>query len=298
MCFCFVYLYVLHGLNFAMSNIDFTFAACKYKTSILACRFHLIYHLFTMYSPTEKIVNVQIIDTTLKTVQNKSLVMPESKGKYDLEKIIELLKPKVPFVDPAIFAILIQTYHEKVIDLASQGYHIDTGLVHIHPVVTGTVPSDRTTLKGNKLKIVTIPGKALRNCVSKTKLRVSRKYYRNRYITEAYSANGYNELVMERDYIELTGRNLKIMGDFPECGVWFANTQTRQKYQVSRIPKSFNNPKSLLFQLPDELPAGNYEITVVTCYCGTKRLLTKPTTLPGSVRLDVLPSPKSNIAQQ
>jgi len=249
-----------------------------------------------MYSPTEKIVNVHIIDTTLKTVQDKSLVMPESKGKYDLEKIVELLKPKVPFVDPAILVILIRTFNEKVIDLASQGYHIDTGLVHIRPYVTGTVPSDRTTLKGNKLKIVTIPCKALRNSVSKTKLRVSRKYYRNRYITEARSANDYNELVMERDYVKLKGRNLKIMGDFPECGVWLANTQTRQKYQVSRIPKSFNNPKSLIFQLPDELPAGNYEITVVTCYCGTKRLLTKPTTLPGSVRLDVLRSSKSNLA--
>jgi len=154
-----------------------------------------------MYSPTEKIVNVHIIDTTLETVQDKSLVMPESKGKYDLEKIVELLKPKVPFVDPAILVILIRTFNEKVIDLASQGYHIDTGLVHIRPYVTGTVPSDRTTLKGNKLKIVTIPCKALRNSVSKTKLRVSRKYYRNRYITEARSANDYNELVMERDYL-------------------------------------------------------------------------------------------------
>lgn len=251
-----------------------------------------------MYSQTKKIVNVHIIDTPLKTVQDKSLVMPESKGKYDLEMIVELLKPQVPFMDSSILAILIRAFNEKVIDLASQGYHIDTGLVHIRPVVTGTVPSDRTTLKGNKLKVVTIPCKALRNCVSKTKLRVSRKNYRNRYITGVHSANDYNELVMERDYVELTGRNLKIMGDFPECGVWFANTQTRQKYLVSRISKGFNNPKSLLFQLPDELPAGNYEITVVTCYCGTKRLLTKPTTLPGSVRLDVLPSPKSNIAQQ
>jgi len=251
-----------------------------------------------MYSQKEKIVKVHIIDTTLKTVQDKSLVMPESKGKYDLEMIVELLKPKVPFVDPAIFAILIQTYHEKVIDLASQGYHIDTGLVHIRPFVTGTVPSDRTTLKGNKLKVVTIPGKALRTCVSKTKLRVSRKHYRNRYITDIRSTNDSNEMIMERDYVELRGCNLKIMGDFPECGVWLSNTETRKRYQVSRIPKGFNNPKTLIFKLPDELPAGNYEITVVTCYCGTKRLLTKPTTLPGSVRLDVLPSSMSNIAQQ
>ncbi|MDD4428379.1 MAG: hypothetical protein PHG64_08320 [Paludibacter sp.] len=124
-----------------------------------------------MYATTEKIVNVHIIDTTIKIVQDKSLVMPESKGKYDIEKIVELLKPKVPFVDPAILAILIRTFNEKVIELASEG-------------------------------------------------------------------------------------------------------------------------------LPDELPAGNYEITVVTCYCGTKRLLTKPTNASGQCHLYVLPSPKSNIAQQ
>jgi len=96
----------------------------------------------------------------------------------------------------------------------------------------------------------------------------------------------------------LKGCNLKIMGDFPECGVWLTDAATGTKYHVSHIGKTFNMPKSLVFKLPDELPAGNYQVTVVTCYCGTKRLLSTPTTLPGSVRLSVFPSTESSIVQQ
>ena len=251
-----------------------------------------------MSKSSEKIVKVQLVQTSLQTVKNKSLVIPQSKGKYDIMKIVELMKPRVPFVDVAIIVILIRTFNEMVIELASEGYHIDTELVHIRPVITGTVPAERTTLKANKLKIVTLPGKALRNCVAKTKLRVSRKDYSNRYLTDIRNAIDHKEPVVEKEYVELKGCNLKIMGDFSECGVWLTDTETRTKYQVSHIGKTFNMPKSLVFKLPDELPAGNYQVTVVTCYCGTRRLLSKPTTLPGSVRLEVLPSSKSNIAQQ
>ena len=133
-----------------------------------------------MLKSSEKIVKVHLVQTSLQTVRNKSLVIPQPKGKYDIRKIVELIKPRVPFVDAAIIVILIRIFNEMVIELASEGYHIDTGLVHIRPVITGTVPVGRTILKANKLKIVTIPGKVLRNCVAKTKLRVSRKEYRNR----------------------------------------------------------------------------------------------------------------------
>jgi len=249
-----------------------------------------------MLYPSEKIVKVHVIETTLKTVQDKSLVIPESKGKYDIEKIVELMKPQVPFVDKSILAILIRTFNKKVIELASEGYHINTELVYLKPVITGTVPAGRTTLKGNKLKVVATPCKALRDAAAKTKLRVSRKSYHNRYISDVGNPFDSKEPVTEKGYVELTGCNLKIMGDFPNCGVWLENNETKKRFQVNHISKSYNKPKSLMFKLPDELPAGIYFITVVTCYCGTKRLLSTPTTLPNSIRLQVLPSPMSNIA--
>ncbi len=251
-----------------------------------------------MSSQAEKIVNVHIVSTTLSTVKNRSLVIPESKEKFDLEQVIELMSPRIPFMDKSLIAIMLQTFNEKVIELASDGNQIDTGLVHIRPVVTGTVPIENINLRGNKLKIVAIPGKALRKCVAKTKLRVSRKEYRKRYITEATNAFNVDEPVTTSDLVKLTGCNLKIMGDFPQCGVWFDNNENKQRYQVSKISKVFNKPKSLIFNLPDDLPAGNYSISVVTCFCGTKRILSKPTRLPNSIQLEVLPSPDSNLPQQ
>ncbi len=242
-----------------------------------------------MQKLSEKIVKVNLIKTSLQTVQNKSLVIPESKGKYDIEKIVELMKPQVPFVDKSILAILIRTFNQKVIELASEGYHIDTELVHIRPVITGTVAYGKTTLKGNKLKVVSIPGKALRNSVSKTKLRVSRKFYENRCIWDAINPVNQKEPFTEKGMVKVFGRNLKVMGNFPECGVWLEGKDTGLKFQISGNRIFHNKPKTLMFHLPDELPAGTYYISVVTCYCGTKRLLTKPITLPNKERLEIYP---------
>jgi hypothetical protein len=49
------------------------------------------------------------------------LVIPQSKGKYDIMKIVELMKPRIPFVDVAIIVVLIRTFNEMVIELASGG---------------------------------------------------------------------------------------------------------------------------------------------------------------------------------
>lgn len=84
-----------------------------------------------MQYPSVKIVKVHVIETSLQTVEGKSLVIPESKDKYDIEKIVELMKHQVPFVDKSILAILIRTFNKKVIELASEGFHIDTELVYL-----------------------------------------------------------------------------------------------------------------------------------------------------------------------
>lgn len=106
-----------------------------------------------MSKSSEKIVKVHLVrtllhtllQTLLQTVKNKSLVIPQSKGKYELMKIVELMKPRIPFVDVAIIVILIPTFNEMVIELASGGY------VNI------------------PLKVNRHSGKALRNCVAKNK---------------------------------------------------------------------------------------------------------------------------------
>ncbi len=242
-----------------------------------------------MYSTSEKTVKVNIISTSLNTLKGKSLVMPESKGKYDLEKVIDGLKHQVPFVDKGLYAILIRAFNEKVIDLASQGYQVDTELVRIRPVVTGTVPRERTTLKNNKLKIVTTPCKELRTCISKTKLRVARHSYPNRYITEASNAFEPKMPIFEQGYVQLRGSNLKIMGDFAQCGIWLENNVTKQRFKTHPMG-TYNKPKSLIFKLPDELSAGSYTISIVTCYCGTKRLLAKPRLQPVCISLTVCSS--------
>jgi HJR/Mrr/RecB family endonuclease len=128
-----------------------------------------------MSKSSEKIIKVHLVQILLQTIKNKSLVIPQSKCIYDIMKIVELMKPRIPFVDVAIIIILIRAFNEMVIELASGGY---------------------------QLKIVTLHGKALRNCVAKTILLVLRNDSCNRYITAIRNAIDHKEPVVEKEYVE------------------------------------------------------------------------------------------------
>jgi hypothetical protein len=104
------------------------------------------------------------------------------------------------------------------------------------------------------------------------------------------NAKDTNMPIREKGAVRITGINVKIMGDFPECGLWFYNTQTKQSYQLNREQMYDNYPKTLLFMLPDEIPAGTYTLKLVSCYCGTSRLLVKPVEYLFREAVEILPT--------
>lgn len=239
---------------------------------------------------SQKTVKVQTVVTSLKTVKGNLLPKPEKKGKYSFDRVVGITASRVSLVDKSILEVLIRAFHEDVIELASAGFQIDAGLVQIRPAITGVVDtSGRTSLKNNKLKVVVVPGKQLRLSVSKTKLRMSRNQDSKRTIYSAENAFDKNEPIVAQGHVLLSGRNFKIVGDFPECGVWLENVATAEKTIVQPVSMGYNMPKSLVFKLPDNLLAGEYFVQVVTCYSGTKRLLKKPVIISGSLKMQVHP---------
>jgi hypothetical protein len=72
-----------------------------------------------------------------------------------------------------------------------------------------------------------------------------------------------NDLLTPGRNLRITGSKLKIAGDNPANGVYFASAAGRIKVDPTDIV--INNPSELIIIIPD-LPAGTYRVEVVTQY--------------------------------
>jgi hypothetical protein len=72
--------------------------------------------------------------------------------------------------------------------------------------------------------------------------------------------------------VEVRGYNLKIDGDSPACGLWFID-QNGAETKAEVIVE--NKPSRIIALIPD-LPAGSYQVKVVTQFMGSAKLLKTP----------------------
>ncbi|MDR2886839.1 MAG: DUF4469 domain-containing protein [Bacteroidales bacterium] len=85
-----------------------------------------------------------------------------------------------------------------------------------------------------------------------------------------------NDLLTPGRNLRITGSRLKVAGDNPSCGVYFARQNTQEHIRVDNSDMVVNNPSELLIVIP-ELPAGAYNVSIITQYGGhSKNMLREP----------------------
>jgi hypothetical protein len=238
----------------------------------------------------KKTVNAYLTSKPFKSMKNHLIPVPIRKGKAGMAEIIARMKSELPFLDKVTIESVIRVFNQKAIEMVTDGYNVDTGLVYLRPMITGTTNQFELDAEENKLIISAMPGKALRREAAETKIKLTRRNIKVKGIWFVNNATEKNKPMSETGLVRVTGINVKIMGDFPVCGLWFYNTKTKQSYHLDQQKMFDNYPKSLLFVLPHELPAGTYTLKLVTCYCGTSRLLVNPVEYPYTNTVEILPA--------
>lgn len=238
----------------------------------------------------KKTVNAYLANKPFKSMKNQLVPIPIRKGKVGLDEIIARMQRELPFLDQVTIESVIRVFNQKAVEMVTDGYNVDTGLVYLRPMITGTTNQFELNADENKLVISAMPGKALRLEATKTNIQLSRRNMKVKGIWFVRNAKDTNMPIREKGAVRITGINVKIMGDVAECGLWLYNTETKQSYHLNREQMYDNYPKTLLFILPDEIPAGTYTLKLKSCYCGTSRLLVKPAEYHFREAVEILPA--------
>lgn len=80
-----------------------------------------------------------------------------------------------------------------------------------------------------------------------------------------------NDLLTPGRNLRISGSKLKIAGDDPAVGVFFTDTVSQASTQVEVSDIVTNNPSELMVVIP-ALPAGTYQLKVVTQFSGSMML--------------------------
>ncbi|MGV8094749.1 MAG: DNA-binding domain-containing protein [Mangrovibacterium sp.] len=80
--------------------------------------------------------------------------------------------------------------------------------------------------------------------------------------------------------INITGKRIKIEGDHPEVGLSLINQDTNEIMIIPRTSILINNPSKITFVAPDDLPVGDYKLSICTqfLHSGARPLLKEPRT--------------------
>lgn len=238
----------------------------------------------------KNIIKAYLTQRPIKTMKDNFVPVAVRKGKAGTDDIITRMKHELPFIDAATIASVIRVFNQTACDMAAEGYNVDTGLVYLRAAVTGTNKQYELDPKINKVVISAIPGKMLRKVASQAKVQLATRRLKAKVISYVDVPNQRDMPLREKGMVRIVGTQLKIMGEFPGCGIHLLNTETKEAFNIQKDRIVYNYPKTIIFQLPDEVKAGTYTLQITTAYCGTSRLLVKPVTHSYQQPVVILPA--------
>ena len=196
-------------------------------------------------------------------------------GSLDKGAIIERILGMGTTVGKADVQAVLTNLEEVVVRALREGFTVNMPLFNTSFSISGVFESPMDSFDGNrhKLNINLTKGALLREEERNIKLEKTSAATPLPQVQEVKdSVSGtVNERLTPNGVAEVRGYNLKIDGDDRACGLWFVPENGREVQAVTLIE---NKPSRIIAMIP-ALPAGSYQVKVVTQFAnGVKQLKT------------------------
>lgn len=227
-----------------------------------------------------------LVDNTV-TVDDKSdkILEVHSKEGYTNKEIVDLMMKEITGLKRETLNHAVELYNRIISESLLAGHSVNTGLFYASPSFKGIIENSVWNPEKNSIVINFQAGKTLREEITKTKVEILGEKAAIMQITDIYDmGSGLTDGTLTRDYTGiLKGRNLKIVGDDEQVGLYLVSTlETEEKIEANRI--SVNNPSEIHFHVPIDLTEGNYTLRITTQYSGRYQLK-EPRSLEMPVKL-------------
>jgi hypothetical protein len=172
---------------------------------------------------------------------------------------------------------IIDRYNRLCAKYAVTGYDVDTGLLYLRAVVKGIFHDTTYDPAKNHLYVSATQSKALREAIARTTIEIIGEIPKAIQIFQVenmFTHQVDGTLLRGRNAL-ITGSQIKIAGNQPEIGLYLIAPDGTSSYKLPDNNIVTNNPSSILFLVPDDLPEGPYHLKIITQF-GKTRLLTTP----------------------
>lgn len=173
---------------------------------------------------------------------------------------------------------IVTRFQEKAMQLVLSGHNVNTGMVYMRPVIKGAIYNKTWNPETNTVYVAMNQGMQLRRAISDTEvefLGITRDLIEFYGLTDMNTGASDGTLSKGRN-AELKGSHIKIVGDHPDCGVYFIHTTTNETIKLSPEAIVLNEPSRLMLLIPDSIPDGEYELKVTTQYSSGRTNLNAP----------------------
>ena len=219
-----------------------------------------------------------LADSHLVTAKpGDKLLLPEPAGNLALDDIFNEMRKEDTGLRMETIEHAVKLFNRVTARLIMNGYAVNTGLFRAAPQFRGVIENGQWDPDRNSIGVSFAEDRDLREAMAETTIDILGLKGDVMYITSGedtatHAADG--TATAGHAYI-LRGRMLKIAGDPESAGV----TLTAADGATTRLTPDrivVNKPSQLMIQLPDNLPEGEYTLTVTTYFSDTKRLLKAP----------------------
>ncbi len=225
-----------------------------------------------------KKLNVWIRKNPLTPDPTDYIAVPVTIGSIGIGGIVDELQKEGIELKRETVIDVVTRFNRKAAEMLAIGHNVNTGLVHMRPVIKGAFYGKSWNPAVNSIAASISPGVYLRKAMTETVVEILGEQanpLEMTGMTDAFTGKTDGTITKGRN-AELKGSYLKIAGDDPACGVYFTNVLSGEIVKLASSDIVLNEPSRLFILVPTSLPDGEYELTVTTQYSGGNTRLKQP----------------------
>jgi hypothetical protein len=226
-------------------------------------------------------LNYSLQENLLTGRKNDFKAQPHIRRSFNKEELIDLMLQRGTLMTKTDALAVFNNIEETIVDIVSDGDTVHLPLFNIGFSISGAFDGafDSFDPARHKLNVKINKGTLLRSVERKVKLtKVNAHSPQPRiYTVKDITTGTVDKILSSGGVVEINGKNIKITGNNPECGLYFVDDNGAQtKANIFAL----NKPSILIAHIPI-LAAGNYKLKIVTQYSKNKDLADTKTTVYG-----------------
>ena len=236
-------------------------------------------------------IRVKLYPNYLSQIEGAYFARTNNEAVLSVEQVCAALKNRGGFTGN--YEELVE-YVRKFFDEAAyqlcDGFAVNTGYFSVHPNIGGTFNSanDVHDNKKNPVGFRFRTGSKLRRLAQFIAVEIEGVADTKGYIDEFFDINAVtvNETVTGNGQFVIAGHKIKIVGDDPECGIYFEPIGEPQNRIKVIAPFAENSSSKIIGMTPFSVTDKVFRVILVTQYTGTNnRLLKEPKVMTGNFEL-------------